>query len=155
MQEVRGGLKYHYQFLSPEIKWKVHWIIEINGFVTTVPFFSIELNGHGVIVDGVRGLYFCPIFRRCKIIPWNKKLKPALDSQDQGLCTYSLGCSIKLNDHGVIVDDVFQSNFLTMQEVLGELKYYHQLLSPEIKWNMHQRAEIKGYAPAVQIFQSN
>ena len=37
--------------------------------------FSIELNGHGVIVDGVRGLYFSPIFRRCKIIPWNKKIK--------------------------------------------------------------------------------
>ena len=28
--------------------------------------YSIKLNSHGVIVDGVRGLYFSPIFRRRK-----------------------------------------------------------------------------------------
>jgi len=42
-----------------------------------------------------------------------------------------------------------------MQDVLGGLKYHRQLSSPEIKWNVHQLAEIKGYAPAVRVFQSN
>ena len=65
------------------------------------------------------------------------KMKHAYDSQDQGLCTCCLGFSFKLNGYGVIVNGVielyFGLSFDDARAVLGGLKYYHHLLSPEIK----------------------
>ena len=66
MQAVLGGLKYIHELWSPDKKWGMHQKSQHQGLRTCSRSFSLKSNGHGVIVDGARGLYFGLNFEGCK-----------------------------------------------------------------------------------------
>ncbi len=130
-----------------------------HGLRTCSSGFSLKVNGHRVIAVGVRGkriwedwkitVSYCPL-------KYNETYIRKLRSRATHL-QFRFFDQIKRPWSNCQWCErlVFLPDFLTMQEVLGGLKYHHQLFSPEIKWKPHPIAKIKGYAPAVRVFQSN